>query len=185
MRRKGELQQKILIILLGGIALGFSGSPKQYFRTLRAINKDLRNVNQKSFNRSVRSLCMEKLLKEKKLADGTIALILTAEGELAVKRHQISTGALLIKKRKKWDGRLRVVIFDIPEKKRMVRDIIREHLKTIGFKKLQQSVFVFPYPCEQEILALADIYGVSSFVRVMTVSDIDNMQYIKRSFSLI
>ena len=55
-----------------------------------------------------------------------------------------------------------MVIFDIPEKKRMVRDIIREHLKTIGFKKLQQSVFVFPYPCEQEILALADIYGVSS-----------------------
>lgn len=185
MRRKGEVQQKILLIFLGGIALGLSGSPRQYFRTLKALNKDWRKISQRSFNHSIDGLCQEKLLEEKRLEDGTIALFPTKEGEIEAKRHQIVSRALSIKKRKKWDGKWRVVVFDVPEKKRTFRDIIREHLKAIGFKKLQHSVFIFPYPCEPEILALVDVYGAASFVRVMTVSDIDNAEQLKKAFSLV
>lgn len=184
MRRKGSLQQKILLLLLGGAALGFSGSPTGYFRTLKAIHKGWKNIDQRSFNRSLYGLREEKLLEEKKLPDGTITLVLTENGKQAARRYDISERAMRIGRKRKWDGKWRVVVFDIPEKKRIFRDIIRDHLKVIGFKKLQNSVFIFPYPCEPEILALVDVYGAAPFVRVMTVSDIDNADQLKKAFSL-
>lgn len=40
-----------------------------------------------------------------------------------------------------WDGKWRLVIFDIPENKRAVRTILRGRLKLWGFKRWQQSVW--------------------------------------------
>ncbi len=185
MRQKSSLQKKILLLFLGGVVLGFSGSPKQYFRTLKAIHKEWKRIDQRSFNRSLRNLCGGKLLEEKKLPDGTITLSLTGNGKLVARQYDISERVLRIVRKKKWDGKWRVVIFDIPEKKKILRDIIRDHLKAVGFKKLQNSVFISPYPCEPEILALVDVYGAASFVRVMTVSDIDNARQLKKAFSLM
>lgn len=45
----------------------------------------------------------------------------------------------------KWDGRWKIVIFDIPEKQKSKRNIFRGFLKRKGFVKLQNSVFVSPY----------------------------------------
>ncbi|MDP2648716.1 MAG: hypothetical protein Q8P19_02340 [bacterium] len=52
-----------------------------------------------------------------------------------------------------WDRRWRVVIFDIWEKRRNVRDRLRAMLQRIGFVKIQNSVWTFPYDCE-EVVAL-------------------------------
>lgn len=41
-----------------------------------------------------------------------------------------------------WDGKWRVVIFDIPESNRVVRDLFRRRLKQWGFKRWQQSVWL-------------------------------------------
>lgn len=40
-----------------------------------------------------------------------------------------------------WDGKWRIVVFDIPENKRLVRDILRSRLKLWGFKPWQKSVW--------------------------------------------
>jgi len=61
-------------------------------------------------------------------------------------------------KRKKWDGSWRLVVFDIPEEKRVARDALRRKLKIFGFYPLQKSVFVFPFDCQKEILNLADFF---------------------------
>jgi DNA-binding transcriptional regulator PaaX len=55
---------------------------------------------------------------------------------------------------KKWDGKWRIVIFDIPETKHSLRTKIRAHVRAFGFKKLQGSVWVYPYDCEDLILLL-------------------------------
>lgn len=41
----------------------------------------------------------------------------------------------------KWDGKWRVVIFDIPEKHKRARDLLRSKLKTWGFVSWQKSVW--------------------------------------------
>ncbi len=44
-----------------------------------------------------------------------------------------------------WDGRLHTVTYDIPEKKRKARDLLRRYLRRLGCAKLQESVWLTPY----------------------------------------
>lgn len=48
-----------------------------------------------------------------------------------------------------WDGRWRVVMFDIREKRRRARSQLRSLLAGAGFLRLQDSVWVYPYPCDE------------------------------------
>jgi len=182
MYKFGSIQKKILITFLGGVALGLSHSPRQYFRTLRVIKRDWRKVNQQNFNRSVSRLVREKLLEERKLANGSFKLILTKEGKKQAKRLSLLGNSIKFKKPKKWDKKWRMVIFDVPEKDREFRDILRNHLRELDFKKLQHSVFVSPYPFEKSILELIYLYRAESYVRVITAIKIDNEVKLKDIF---
>lgn len=64
------------------------------------------------------------------------------------------TGRLQFAKDRKWDGRWRIVIFDIWERRREARSRLRTRLQTIGFVKVQNSVWAYPYECE-ELIAFA------------------------------
>ncbi len=48
-----------------------------------------------------------------------------------------------------WDGKWRVIIFDIREKRRKVRAQLRLLLSGAGFLRLQDSVWIYPYPCDE------------------------------------
>ncbi len=50
-----------------------------------------------------------------------------------------------------WDGKWRVVMFDIREKRRTTRTRLRLLLQGAGFLRLQDSVWVYPYPCDEFI----------------------------------
>ena len=182
MYKIGSTQQKILILLFGGVALGLSGSSIRYYRTLRQMHRAWKDIDQRSFNRSIRSLCEKKLLEETVRADGTVRLTLTEDGRHYARYSDLYGSTIKIKRPKKWDGKWRLVIFDIPEKKRFFRDILRSHLKAIGFRMLQQSVFVFPYPCEKELIQLAELYNATDYVHVATVTFLDNEKALKEAF---
>jgi len=47
--------------------------------------------------------------------------------------------------KRKWDGKWRIVIFDISEKSRLLRNALRRKLKELGFGMLQQSIYISPY----------------------------------------
>ena len=49
-----------------------------------------------------------------------------------------------------WDGRWRMVLFDIPEKDRKLRAVLRRHLAAAHFGYLQNSVWVSPDPLDFE-----------------------------------
>jgi hypothetical protein len=177
------VQQKLILLFFGGLAIGLaSGSPKAYYRTVRKVIEAWDDIDQKSVNRSLRSLCELKLLEEIKRPDGSITLRLTENGKRFAKYEQFFGSTLKIKRPKKWDRLWRIIIFDIPEKKRLFRDIIRNHLKTIGFKELQQSVFVFPFPCENEMSSLIDLYHATRYVRIITAQKIDNQKKLEDHF---
>lgn len=44
-----------------------------------------------------------------------------------------------------WDGRMHLVTYDIPEKRKVDRELLREYLKRIGCAMLQESVWITPY----------------------------------------
>lgn len=182
MYKFGAVQKKILLVLLGGVALGCSNNPRQYFSTFRKITKEWRDINQGNFYRSVKKLSSEKLVQEKILPDGSFRLELTEKGKREAQRLDILGSAINFKKPKKWDGKWRLVFFDIPEKERQFRDILRQHLYDLDFFKIQQSVFISPYPFEKPISHLVSIYSADSYVRIVTAVKIDNESKIKRYF---
>ena len=87
--------------------------------------------------------------------------------------------------KKHWDGKWRIVIFDIPEKIKTVRDAIRYHLKRLGFVELQKSIFTIPFECEKEIEFIVEFYKVRKHVRFIVAESIDNELDLKNKFGLI
>ena len=84
-----------------------------------------------------------------------------------------------------WDGKWRVVIFDISSKRRLRRDALRNHLKRVGFRQLQESVWVNPYECANLIAALRLIYGLTrNEVRLVESSSFDGEQAFAEIFGL-
>ncbi|MFZ1720413.1 MAG: hypothetical protein WAU28_03620 [Candidatus Moraniibacteriota bacterium] len=153
----GSLEKKALILLFGWMALGLAYSPSKQWKVLQAMGDEWEKTNKQSFERSLRSLARKKLLIERKNRDGSVSFILTKKGRESAERCDLYGGSLKFKMPRKWDKKWRVVIFDIPEKDRVFRGILREHLHEIGFFKLQQSVFVHPYPCERQLMKLAEL----------------------------
>lgn len=82
----------------------------------------------------------------------------------------------------KWDKKWRVVIFDIPRELDKERGKFRRKLRWLGFAMLQESVFVFPYPCEEEISDLTRDLGVGDYVDVITAESIG---FKEKEFSTI
>lgn len=183
MYKFGPVQKKILLALAGGVALGLSGSPRQYFKTFRKLRYEWKKIDRRSFVRSYKKLSDCKLVEEKKLPDGSFKLVLTEEGKRQARILSLMGSSIKFKKPKRWDGKWRIVLFDIPEKSRAFRDILREHLRELKFYKLQHSVFVSPEPFEKPILELISLYSAQPYVRVITATKIDNEQRVRRHFS--
>lgn len=107
---------------------------------------------------------------------------LTAEGEKKLRQFQFQGYKLTQPKR--WDGKWRVIIFDIAEKRRAVRDRIRTLFVTAGFYRLQDSVWVYPYDCEDIIGLLKTDFGVGKDVLYMIVDEIENDKRLREEFNL-
>ena len=74
---------------------------------------------------------------------------LTIKGHAAV--EAIYTSEYRIPEPAFWDGKWRVVMFDIREKRRKIRSQLRLLLSGAGFLRLQDSVWIYPYPCDEFI----------------------------------
>jgi CRISPR-associated endonuclease Cas2 len=182
MALKSETKQKILLLLVAGVALGFSRSPKNYFKILDAVAKDWKEIEKRKLLRIVKEFYENRLIDYKEREDGSIYVVLTKDGQKKALEYQFDE--LKIKKPEKWDKKWRIVIFDIPEKKKKAREALRDKLKNLGFKELQKSVFVHPYECEDEIDFITEVFEIRSYVRFLRVEAFTNDEQFKLKFKL-
>lgn len=75
---------------------------------------------------------------------------------------------------KDWDGRWRVAIFDIPEQKRIIRDMFRRKLKHWGFKIWQQSVWVTKQPVTDKLRNTIKELGIEKWVAILESDNISS-----------
>lgn len=73
---------------------------------------------------------------------------------------------------REWDGRWRVVIFDIPEKRRGARDVLRYRLKQWGFTPWQRSVWVSRKNCTKPLRDYIKQIGIGDWVMVLESDNI-------------
>jgi len=106
---------------------------------------------------------------------------LTQKGE--AKLRQLELIDFRLKRPKRWDGKWRVLIFDIKEKRRHLRDKVRLTLKAVGFIKLQYSVWVYPYDCSSQLSFLRDFFNLDeSEMRVVVSDNIGNDRKLRKDF---
>ena len=89
-----------------------------------------------------------------------------------------------ISKPKRWDEKYRVVIFDIKEGKKTIREQLRVTLRAIGFIQLQKSVWVYPYDCEDLITLLKADFEIGREVLYMVVDQIEGDEWVRKHFGL-
>lgn len=180
--RRSALQKKILLLLFGGLALGLTRNPNQYFRIAQEIGKEWKKIERGSLNRAVHSLYDSKLVTVKDNHDGTTTLVLSKEGTRIARTYDIDNMRIVTPPQ--WDNGWRIVMFDVPEKFKKVRDVLRMHFKNMGFYEFQKSVFVHPYPCAKEIEYITEFYHSKKHIRFIVATDIDNALELKRHFNL-
>lgn len=84
----------------------------------------------------------------------------------------------------KWDGKWRILFFDIPEKKRRYRDELRLMLKAVGFREFQKSVWVYPHKVPDFLKEILFEEGMKQYTRLITAIDIEYDKDLKRLFKL-
>lgn len=87
-------------------------------------------------------------------------------------------------KLKKWDKQWRVIIFDLPETLKKWREYLRRELKNLGFFPLQESVYITPYPVTGELDQLLKEWNLRKYFRYLTVSEIDEEDFLRKIFGL-
>ncbi|MEK7062567.1 MAG: CRISPR-associated endonuclease Cas2 [Patescibacteria group bacterium] len=180
--RLGPNQQKIILLLLGGIGLSLAKTPKQYFRVVGEISKEWKNINSRMLEKAISSLYHSKLIKSKENPDGSLTMVLTDKGKQKAITFNIDN--MEIKKPKKWDKKWRLVLFDIPEKQKPAREALRDALKRLGFHEYQKSVFIHPYECKKEIDFVIEYFNIRKYVRTITADTLDNDIHLRKKFGL-
>lgn len=107
---------------------------------------------------------------------------LTAAGENILQRWEGRD--YKIERPKKWDRKWRVVIFDIPEKKKGARDEVRRIISRTGFERLQDSVWVYPFDCEDVVGLLKTELGLGKNMLYMIVDQLENDRHLRTLFGL-
>ena len=145
--------------------------------TAREIKKELDNRN---LSRVLYGAKQRKLIKIEREGD-RIRIFLTEKG--LRRKLSYNLNRLQIKKPEKWDGKWRLVMFDIPEDKKAARDALRAKLKDLKFIQFQKSVWLYPHPCALEIDALAETFNVADCITYLTVT-IEEDEPLRAKFQL-
>ena len=151
------------------------------FYILNDVLKDIHNFSAKKLNTAVCDLKKEKLIEKKKNYDGSILVSLTEKGIMRAINFRFRN---LNIKQEKWDGKWRMVAFDIPNECRKGRNALNYRLKMGGFYELQESIFLYPYDCKKEIDAFVKLFKLEKFVRFGLLDFIDNQDGIKLKFGI-
>ena len=85
---------------------------------------------------------------------------------------------------RKWDKKWRVIIFDIKEERKSLRNKVRYTLINIGFMCLQKSVWIYPYDCEDLINLIKSDFKVGKDILYMIVDRVENDKKIMEHFGL-
>ena len=173
----------LMWLAIGGMIAIAATSPyfvKNLFRVFQNKRKYKKQSVSNAFYRLKKQGCIN--IKER---NHQIFISLTPEGKRRAGIFQIND--LQIKKPKRWDGKWRIIIFDIEEKGlgRTKRNALRGFLIRLGFYPLQQSVWVLPYYCHDELTLLRAFFGfTTNQVRLLLVETIEDDSLLRKNFTL-
>ncbi|MEO5691207.1 MAG: hypothetical protein ABIQ64_03410 [Candidatus Saccharimonadales bacterium] len=103
--------------------------------------------------------------------DGSIKVQLSVKGVHRLQLAEIRSTA--VASQKTWDHIWRMVVFDIPARHADSRYLLTSELKRLGFVMLQNSMWIHPYPCFEQISIMVQYANIQPFVTYAEISSID------------
>lgn len=174
--------EEILSLLKAGFIISAAFIAPGSLRGLKGlISSPWQNFNKSLLKRKFKELKEQKLITVEE-ENGQEIVKISEEGKKYLKRIELKN--LKIKKPKRWDGKWRVVIFDIPENLRKAREYFRSELERLGLIAVQESVYIYPYPCFTEINIYRELYQVKDYVRFMVVKEIEKEEEFREEFKI-
>jgi len=98
--------------------------------------------------------------------------------------RKYQTEGIKINKPKNWDGLWHLVSYDIPEKFKARRDYFRHIIQDLGFIKIQDSLWLIPWECKEEMAIICQNIGIQPFVVYMNTNKIPEEDKIKKVFDI-
>ena len=180
MRVKGTDILKFLLLTVGltGLILVAVTAPG-LFSAIGPFHK--KRFKQFQVKRSFEYAKKNKLITIKETASGHVVM-LTDEGKKKLQAFRL--GEIRLKKSKQWDGKWRIVVFDVPEKYKLNRFTFSKKLKELGLVQMQKSVWVWPYELGDEVDLMKEVYEIRPFVRIITAVNIDRQSDLLKFFKL-
>lgn len=176
------VKRKALLLLQAGVALSYAGTLGRQIKILKEAAEEWREIDTRYLKQITREFLRDRLVSEKENRDGTTTLTLTEKGKERALTFNVDL--LVLPKKRNWDGMWHAVLFDIPETRRAARHAFRYKLKELGFEQWQKSVFVFPYPCRDEIDFVIEFFGLRPYVRLAVLTNITNEAELLLRFGL-
>lgn len=177
---RGELAKEILKgLALGGFIVACVAMPN--------LAQVAKLFNSRGWRDQYRVRQAVRRLQKKRMVriinkNGNDVVEITEPGKKKVLEYNL--GTIQLDRKKKWDGKWRIVMFDIPESKKRVRNAISFKIKDIGMYPIQKSVFVFPHPCKDEIDFVGEIFGVRKNIVYVEATHIEGAEKMKRHFGV-
>lgn len=102
-------------------------------------------------------------LIEKVEENGEIYIRIASNGKKLIQRDF----PMLALQGKSWDGKWRIIMFDVEEVNKKVRERLRDKLKELGFGMLQKSVFISPHDIARDFAEFAESSGIRDYLYIL------------------
>ena len=146
------------------------------FLSGNSVSKNL----QKKISQSLRYLQSRKMVSAQKR--GLTEFIKLTDSGL---RHIRSLPPhIVMNKPASWTGHWYILAFDIPLVLRRPAELFCRCIKSLDFYQLQKSLWAYPYPCEQELAALAEHFSIRPYVRIIRADRVEGDIALRRAFGL-
>jgi len=170
----GESEQKVLLAIGAGTFLAASivlpGLPI-------ALQPILKMRGDKGFLK-----LLKKLRDKNVISLGGERIKSTSKGRKLLREIQINQ--IEIPRTKDWDEIWHLVSYDIPDTSKKARDWFRQTLERLAFYQIQESLWVYPFDCKEEIAIIAKTMGILPFVIMVNTDHLPNQKELEEHFDV-
>ena len=175
LRGKSLTKEILFIAVVGPIVLSslFLPNAAQMLKPLIKWRKNWDKINKIRLYEAIDRLNKKRLIElvEK---NNKLYIKITENGKKLIKSFDYDN--LELPKSETWDKKWRMVIFDIPDKKKKERQSFSKKLKDVGFYPIQESVFIYPYNCRNEVDFICEFLLVSRYVNYCLIESLDKRE---------
>ena len=174
-----------ILLILGvmgfvSLAILMPGLPKVLTPFMKKQYRKWGHFNPRRLRAEIKRMQKVGLVEEVE-ENGEIAYKLTEKGKTKSFKYKLEEMSL---NQAKWDGKWRIVAYDIPKEKKNQAEAFRSLLKKMKFYQLQKSVWLTPYSCDKEIEFLKNLYSLNENVIVLIIHGLEGEQSYRDYFGL-